>query len=49
MMTPTLRGKSILMLLMYCGRVGGLTLIFAAASGTVGNTARLPQEKLTIG
>ena len=49
--TPTLGAVSrwILILLMYCGRVGGLTLIFAAASGTVGNTARLPQEKLTIG
>lgn len=49
--TPTLGtvSRCILILLMYCGRVGGLTLIFAAASGTVGNTARLPQEKLTIG
>lgn len=49
--TPTLGAVSrcILILLMYCGRVGGLTLIFAAASAPVGNTARLPQEKLTIG
>ncbi len=40
----------ILILLMYIGRVGGLTLIFAAVSGSrLGNTARLPQEKLTVG
>lgn len=49
--TPTLGhlSRAILMLLMYLGRVGGLTLIFAALSGTQGNTSRLPQEKLTIG
>ena len=49
--TPTLGhlSRAILILLMYLGRVGGLTLIFAALSGTQGNTARLPQEKLTIG
>ena len=49
--TPTLSAVSriILILLMYCGRVGGLTLIFAALSGNRGNTARLPQEKITIG
>lgn len=41
--------KSILILLMYLGRVGGLTLIFATVSGKQGNTARLPQEKLTVG
>ena len=49
--TPTLGhlSRAILILLMYLGRVGGLTLIFAALSGTQGNTARFPQEKLTIG
>lgn len=49
--TPTLGhlSRAILIILMYLGRVGGLTLIFAALSGTKGNTARLPQEKLTIG
>ncbi len=41
--------RAILILLMYCGRVGGLTLIFAAVSGVTGNTQRLPQEKITIG
>lgn len=39
----------ILILLMYFGRVGGLTLVFAALSGNQGKAARLPQEKLTIG
>lgn len=39
----------ILMGLMYFGRVGGLTLIFAATAGKRGNTARLPQEKITVG
>ncbi len=50
-LTPELGAlsRSILILLMYVGRVGGLTLIFSALSGTQGNTARLPQEKLTVG
>lgn len=49
--TPDLGSVShwILILLMYFGRVGGLTLIFAAFSGKQGNTARLPKEKLTVG
>lgn len=41
--------KCILIILMYLGRVGGLTLIFATLSGRQGNTARLPQEKMTVG
>lgn len=50
--TPTLGfvSRGILILLMYIGRVGGLTLIFAASSpNRKGNTARLPQEKLAVG
>lgn len=39
----------ILILLMYIGRVGGLTLIFSAFSGTQKCAARLPMEKLTVG
>lgn len=39
----------ILIILMYFGRVGGLTLVFAALSRRKGNTARLPQEKITVG
>lgn len=39
----------ILIILMYIGRVGGLTLIFSALSGKQGNTARLPQEKMIVG
>ncbi len=41
--------RGILILLMYLGRVGGLTLVFAAVAGNKGKTARLPQEKLTVG
>ncbi|MDO4328959.1 MAG: potassium transporter TrkG [Lachnospiraceae bacterium] len=41
--------QGILILLMYFGRVGGLTLIFAALSGSQSQTARLPLEKLTVG
>lgn len=44
-----LLSRSILILLMYLGRVGCLTLVYAAISGHQGNTARLPQEKLTVG
>ena len=49
--TPDLSVLSqlILVSLMYLGRVGGLTLIFAALSTTKGNTARFPQEKMTVG
>ena len=39
----------ILIILMYFGRVGGLTLVFAAVSSRKGNTARLPQEKMMVG
>lgn len=44
-----LLSRSILILLMYFGRVGGLTLIFAALSGNQSNIIKLPQEKLTVG
>lgn len=49
--TPALGqiSRLILILLMFVGRVGGLTLIFSAVSGNRGSTARLPQEKLTVG
>ena len=49
--TPDLgiASQIILIFLMYIGRVGGLTLIFSTVSGNRGNTARLPQEKLTVG
>ena len=39
----------ILILLMFFGRVGGLTLIFAALSGIRKNISKLPQEKITVG
>ena len=49
--TPQLDGLShlILIVLMFFGRVGGLTLIFAALSHIRGNNTRLPQERITVG
>lgn len=41
--------RCILILLMYLGRVGGLTLIFAALSPRQNCRSRLPQENLTVG
>ena len=41
--------RLILILLMFCGRVGGLTLIFAALSGTRKNVSKYPREKVTVG
>lgn len=49
--TPSLGpvSKVVLIILMYTGRVGGLTLIFSAITSNQSNNARLPQEKLTVG
>lgn len=49
--TPQLGWISHLILigLMFFGRVGGLTLIFAALSNRQGNVARLPKERITVG
>ena len=49
--TPQLGGLSrlVLILLMYCGRVGALTLVFAALSEGKGSAAKLPKEKLIVG
>lgn len=41
--------KLILISLMYFGRVGGLTLIFAALPEKGTNLMKLPQEKITVG
>ncbi len=41
--------RLILILLMFFGRVGGLTLIFAALSGAQTHNSKLPQEKITVG
>ncbi len=51
-LTPSLGiiSRCILILLMYIGRVGGLTLIFAALDDTKKSSgARFPQEKLMVG
>ena len=49
--TPTLGhlSRGILVLLMYFGRVGGLTVVFAALSNKPNPPATLPQEKITVG
>lgn len=39
----------ILISLMFFGRVGGLTLIFAALTGTSANGSKYPEEKITVG
>lgn len=50
-LTPALgvASKIILMILMFFGRVGGLTIIFATVSGNHGNLAKLPEEKIMVG
>lgn len=50
-LTPALGGvsKAILTGLMFFGRVGGLTLIFAAVSERKITMSKLPQEKITVG
>ena len=49
--TPALgfASRVILIILMFFGRVGGLTLIFAALSGKQKTQAKLPREKITVG
>ena len=44
-----LASKLILMALMFFGRVGGLTLIYAALSGAKRTAAKLPVDKITVG
>lgn len=41
--------RIILIILMFLGRVGCLTLVFAAFSGTQQNISRYPKEKITVG
>jgi len=41
--------RMVLIWLMFFGRVGGLTLIFAALSKGSRNLSKLPQEKITVG
>lgn len=49
--TPALGiiSRMILMILMFLGRVGGLTLVFAAFSDKERNLSKLPKEKITVG
>ena len=41
--------RFLLIFLMFFGRVGGLTLIFATVSGTNKLFSKLPQEKISVG
>ena len=45
----SLISRLILILLMFFGRVGGLTLVFAALPGVHKNVSRFPKEKITVG
>ena len=45
----SLPSKLILMILMFFGRVGGLTLIYAALPSDEGRSARMPLAKVTVG
>ena len=49
--TPELHvfSQVVLIILMYLGRVGGLTLIYAVFSGRNKGNAKLPLEKITVG
>ena len=49
--TPQLHipSQMVLIALMYLGRVGGLTLIYAALSGKRAGTAKLPLDRITVG
>ncbi len=49
--TPKLHifSQIVLIILMYLGRVGGLTLIYAVLSGKNRGNAKLPLEKITVG
>ena len=50
-LTPRLHvfSQTVLIILMYLGRVGGLTLIYAVFSGGNKGNARLPMEKIIVG
>ncbi|MDE5937300.1 MAG: Trk family potassium uptake protein, partial [Ruminococcus sp.] len=50
-LTPSLGTVShiILIIMMFLGRVGGLTVIYAAVSGCNSNVSKLPLEKITVG
>ena len=50
-LTPDLSApcQLVLVFLMYCGRVGGLTLIYAVLAGSAPIASQLPQEKVTVG
>ena len=49
---PPIRPKNIRLIrisLMFMGRIGGLTLIFATLSANKNTLSKLPLEKITVG
>lgn len=44
-----LLSQCILMILMFMGRVGGMTVVYAAISGNTKKISKLPQETITVG
>ena len=50
-LTPNLGivSRIVLIILMFIGRVGGLTIIYAAGSGSRKNLSKYPQGKITVG
>lgn len=50
-LTPTLGmlSRGILIVLMFFGRVGGLTIIYAALSARSAEVSKCPEEKITVG
>ena len=45
----SLLSRILLMILMFLGRVGGLTLIYAALPSGENSNSRMPLEKITVG
>ena len=41
--------KILIIIFMYFGRVGGLTMIYAMAAGSNGASSQYPQEQVTVG
>ena len=41
--------RLVLIFLMYFGRVGGLTLIYAVTAGNGASASQFPQEQVTVG
>ena len=45
----SMASRMILVFLMYVGRVGGLTLVYAVLAGNGASASQFPQEHITVG